>query len=69
MTKVTETWDQGKTEISAFTNMYYELIKMFKHFGSAIGIAFKDINDKANTMVGNQKNFTSVWNICDINSP
>ena len=53
MTKVTETWDQGKTEISTFTNMYYEFIKMFKHFGSAIGIAFKDINDKANTMVGN----------------
>ena len=46
-------WENGNVEISKFSDMYIEWTKMFKHLGSAISIAFKDIHDKGMTIKNN----------------
>jgi hypothetical protein len=48
-----QNWENGNVEISKFSDMYIEWTKMFKHLGSAISIAFKDIHDKGMTIKKN----------------
>jgi hypothetical protein len=41
MTKVNTQWAEGHTNITDFTNMYFEWTKLFRHFGNAVAVAFK----------------------------
>ena len=41
MTKVNSQWAQGHTNITDFTDMYFEWTKLFRHFGNAVAVAFK----------------------------
>ena len=47
--------EMGKTDIDEYVAMLIEWTKSFKHLGSAISIAFKDIVGKANTVRDNKK--------------
>ena len=44
MQKVNSQFDEGKTEIDIYCEMYHEWCKLFKHFGNAIVVAFKGKN-------------------------
>ena len=48
--------------------MYLEWCKIFKHLGSAISIAFKDINDKGLDFKNNLKLFVEDLKICEADS-
>ena len=41
MNKVNNSWAEGHTEITHFTEMYFEWTKLFRHFGNAVAVAFK----------------------------
>lgn len=49
--------------------MYLEWCKIFKHLGSAISIAFKDINDKGLDFKNNLKLLVHDLKICSPESP
>jgi hypothetical protein len=55
MTKVNAGWESGQCPITIYTEMYFEWTRLFRHFGNAVAVAFKDITDKANTINANQK--------------
>jgi len=42
-------------EVVFYTDLYFESLKLFKYFGSAVSLGFKDISDKANMLLINQK--------------
>ena len=41
MQTITDGFDKGEVDIKMFTEMYVEWTKLFRHFGSAIFLAFK----------------------------
>jgi len=45
--------EDEKMEIKLFTDLYFECMKFFKHFGSALFIAFRDMEMKANMILKN----------------
>ena len=56
MQVVTETWEKQQCDIIVYADMYIEWTKLFKHMGSALSIAFKDISEKSN-IIRNNKGF------------
>jgi len=42
-------------DINHYTDLYFESLKLFKFLGSAVALGFKDVNDKANGILANQK--------------
>lgn len=54
--------------IKVYTDIYFESLKLFQHFGSALALGFKDIKDKANDILGNQKTIKGL-NIFPDNAP
>jgi len=42
--------DQNGMEISEYTQIYREIVKLFKYFGKGLVIAFKECNDKADSV-------------------
>ena len=59
-----QNWENGNVEISKFSDMYFEWTKMFKHLGSAISIAFKDIHDKGITIKNNPGYLVEQAKVC-----
>uniref|UniRef100_A0A7S3FU91 Glycolipid transfer protein domain-containing protein n=1 Tax=Strombidium rassoulzadegani TaxID=1082188 RepID=A0A7S3FU91_9SPIT len=43
-----------RMNIQLYVDFYYECLKLFLHFGSAIKLAFKDIQEKADRIKGNR---------------
>ena len=41
MQTVVDSWDNNQTPIAAFSDMYIEWTKLFKHMGPTISLAFK----------------------------
>lgn len=64
-----QNWENGNVEITKFSDMYIEWTKMFKHLGSAISIAFKDIHDKGMTIKENPGFLIDQAKVCEPNSP
>jgi hypothetical protein len=54
MQAVTDQWDKEQCDIETYCDMYLEWTKLFKHMGSALSIAFKDINEKSNIIRNNK---------------
>ena len=42
-------------EVNFYTDLYFESLKLFKFFGKCVSLGFKDIQDKANMLLVNQK--------------
>jgi hypothetical protein len=59
-----QNWEKGNVEVSKFSDMYIEWTKMFKHLGSAISIAFKDIYDKGITIKNNPEFLIDQAKVC-----
>jgi hypothetical protein len=45
--------DQNGMEIEEYTQIYREIVKFFKYFGNGLVIAFKECNDKADSVHAN----------------
>jgi len=58
MKEVTEGFDNDMTDHKVYSEMYFEWTRLFRHLGSAIVIAFKDITDKGKIIGGNQNKMT-----------
>ena len=52
-------------EINQFTDLFYESLKLFKHFGSAVKLGFQEINQNADMMLKNRDNLKAHLNLPD----
>ena len=52
-------------EIGHFTDLYYESLKLFKHFGSAVKLGFQEINSNANDILKNKMTLKEHLNLPD----
>jgi hypothetical protein len=57
--------EKQKMEISHFTDLYYESLKLFKHFGSAVKLGFQEINSNANDILKNKVTLKNHLNLPD----
>jgi hypothetical protein len=47
--------ETDQMEVNFYADLYFESLKLFKYFGKCITMGFKDIQDKANMLLVNQK--------------
>lgn len=69
MKTVTEGFGKNEVNIQMYSEMYMEWCKMFRHLGSAIVIAFKDISDKGKIIGNNSLKFNGEFGITNPESP
>ena len=59
MRDTTDQFEKNELQIQQLTSTYFEWLKLFNHFGSAVAIAFSDIDGKAKAMNSNQDLFVN----------
>ena len=54
MQSLTQGFSDGKSDMNDFCTMFEQLLKFLKHFGSGIGKAFNDTQEKMNAIKSNR---------------
>lgn len=57
--------ESDQMDLKHYTDLYFESLKLFKFFGSAVALGFKDIQDKAHGIIANQKQIKEAGSFSD----
>lgn len=55
--------------IGEFTDLYFESLKLFKHFGKAVALGFQDIDYSAHEMLKNKATLTNHFDLPEDGAP